>query len=723
MAGGARRPHEEGERYDGGYVEEKRIKEEKRNIMAGGARQPALGRYSDGGNVVDGPSNRMRSTFAVRKSVNAQHQVAEYGSAEGRYDRAPIGGSGSGLVRKRPADQRDEDRGVWSAAEPDQERGSPPRRGVDGASSMRPFGHRDTGVRSDPSAEHGPSAEHRNSTGSTGIPLTMRRSAEVAGVANPSRGSSDPESPSGSEDQEADAPSLRVWGQGKRDAGGGGQHAEHTQVSWKLTEVMASLSEAARDAARSEEDLSQLDGGSSVVVTEVESVEELEKLHYYQQGNPELHTKEAISQRVHIRYTPELTAATERWWQRVPRQGELLLREEYLQMHAAIQRVVMPEVPCLPQDAEDDWENDSNGGDYINRELMANAVFQLADLWVPSLTVGDYVDFLDRLLSRIYPPSRAGPTKRGKEAALQKAKSVKMKADAAEGNLWSAAEKQAPSWEASRRAGSSPDGNAVGEHGGRGHAEEHVGHDSSTGGDKLENIPLAGGSGAVAPPHQRHGGGIFEEPQTPRSDSRERRRETPPRMNEQRPVRRLSKALVARERGPNEPRRAGGSVEEGPSTQEGKPSWGAASHRPNEGESAHGRAAVEKAPSEPERIAFKLGSSVNEQYEARALHGRYDGDAHSRQEARNFVAGHANDHGRSAEYELGFVEEKLPSKSQERNFLAGGARRPDEEGERYDGGYVEEKLPSKSQERNFMAGGARRPHEEGERYDGGYGEE
>jgi hypothetical protein len=51
--------------------------------------------------------------------------------------------------------------------------------------------------------------------------------------------------------------------------------------------------------------------------------------------------------------------------------------------------------------AEEDWKRDSNGKSHLTEPMVANSMFELADIWCLSTNIEEYVAFLDQLLGTV----------------------------------------------------------------------------------------------------------------------------------------------------------------------------------------------------------------------------------------------------------------------------------------------------------------------------------
>lgn len=155
-------------------------------------------------------------------------------------------------------------------------------------------------------------------------------------------------------------------------------------------------------------------GGS--VVTQVSSgqVNELETLHWTQQGDSSLATREKFAERLKLRHAPRVQEVLHAFWTAAVRsQGGSASAELFSftlldaklgfeGFHALFTRVYAALLDDY--DAEeaagsifDDFIADAKGNDHLTNSEMGDSLFELADYWVGSIDATDYADFLWRL--------------------------------------------------------------------------------------------------------------------------------------------------------------------------------------------------------------------------------------------------------------------------------------------------------------------------------------
>lgn len=134
------------------------------------------------------------------------------------------------------------------------------------------------------------------------------------------------------------------------------------------------------------------------VVLQVEEEHELDAIPMWQQGDESLGTVEKLRQRKALRKAPKVVEVIGAFWDvslrtpghtiKLPDSIETLVtREAYFAIMMRAYKVLLDEWD--PVDAEDsieaDWENDSQGATAIPYVAFFDALFEVADLWVPAI--------------------------------------------------------------------------------------------------------------------------------------------------------------------------------------------------------------------------------------------------------------------------------------------------------------------------------------------------
>lgn len=114
-----------------------------------------------------------------------------------------------------------------------------------------------------------------------------------------------------------------------------------------------------------------------------------------------LNSESAVKQRRSNRNHIYMVGALRQWWDSVDKDenGEVG-KKEYFAMVEKLYKVISPEDECVEYEAiEEDWNRDRLGRDTINYSMMADAIFELVDLWVNSTDPAEYVHFLEDVTS------------------------------------------------------------------------------------------------------------------------------------------------------------------------------------------------------------------------------------------------------------------------------------------------------------------------------------
>lgn len=170
--------------------------------------------------------------------------------------------------------------------------------------------------------------------------------------------------------------------------------------------------------------LSQKDDIKAVAV--VKSEKELEKLAYHLQADEAMNTEEAFMQREKLKRHHMITDALALCWRTVMGKvhmvrsdADSLIKGEYVQLHGCLFQNLLPEEDYDPKEAkaeaEADWDEDRGDDDFLEESEFRNSIFELADLYVPTLEPQDYVDFLKNLNDKVS-SSGSGRSRRSRGA-------------------------------------------------------------------------------------------------------------------------------------------------------------------------------------------------------------------------------------------------------------------------------------------------------------------
>ena len=114
------------------------------------------------------------------------------------------------------------------------------------------------------------------------------------------------------------------------------------------------------------------------------------------------------------RYEETIVAALSRWWvvnentfDDVDGDGVMdLTKDQYLSVLRKVGKALTPPPDYDPDEIEEcaaeDWESDSHGLQFMEKEYFMDAIFELVDVWMPDFCdeCWEMVDFLDTLLYR-----------------------------------------------------------------------------------------------------------------------------------------------------------------------------------------------------------------------------------------------------------------------------------------------------------------------------------
>jgi hypothetical protein len=152
---------------------------------------------------------------------------------------------------------------------------------------------------------------------------------------------------------------------------------------------------------------------AGLVVTTIES--EANRGSYIYQGDPTLNTEGAFQKRLALRTAPLVLDVLQAWWVtalRSLRSGAYggpassktaISKDQYVVMSHNMYHAMVEEWDEDDADAvaEAEWQRDSQGASELSREAFLDAIFEVADVWTPTIDEAEYADFLWRLLRRI----------------------------------------------------------------------------------------------------------------------------------------------------------------------------------------------------------------------------------------------------------------------------------------------------------------------------------
>lgn len=136
---------------------------------------------------------------------------------------------------------------------------------------------------------------------------------------------------------------------------------------------------------------------------------------FWQQGDASMYTKDALRQREALRRHPLVTQSLSVYWETAVRSMQAhrdaapdlaapsVGFHSYTNMLRNIYKSLLDEWD--PQDAEEaiaeDWERDRRGSDGLNRQMLMDSLFELADMWTSGVNPKDYSGFLESLYNQV----------------------------------------------------------------------------------------------------------------------------------------------------------------------------------------------------------------------------------------------------------------------------------------------------------------------------------
>lgn len=134
---------------------------------------------------------------------------------------------------------------------------------------------------------------------------------------------------------------------------------------------------------------------------------------YWEQGDKAFHTKEQWELRMRMRKSPLIVDELMPFWTLVTRASTQasIDFEEFWAVYVRIFRELITKTSKHPfvwkevrEACKEDWEADCEGEDSLSCRAYCDSIFEMADMWVESSDVQDYVAFLHRLHAEIEQP-------------------------------------------------------------------------------------------------------------------------------------------------------------------------------------------------------------------------------------------------------------------------------------------------------------------------------
>ena len=111
-----------------------------------------------------------------------------------------------------------------------------------------------------------------------------------------------------------------------------------------------------------------------------------------------------LKHRSKLRYDPKVIDALSSIWSYMEKNEDgYVEKEEYCNLLVRIAKVVAPHLTesAAKEAVEEDWVEDSHGGNFMTYNLFCDGIFELTDLWCPGSTAVEYEHFATSLLNRI----------------------------------------------------------------------------------------------------------------------------------------------------------------------------------------------------------------------------------------------------------------------------------------------------------------------------------
>lgn len=144
-------------------------------------------------------------------------------------------------------------------------------------------------------------------------------------------------------------------------------------------------------------------------ITHVASASDLKDIPYFQQGNSDMVTHDALSKRRMLRYEKCVDKVLRVFWTTAQNSASVkndrarrvddspLPKGEFMKLNGKLYRALVGPWDALDAEeiGQEEW-NDSVGADetMMSRSLFLDGIFEIADTWVRTVEAEDYVEFL-----------------------------------------------------------------------------------------------------------------------------------------------------------------------------------------------------------------------------------------------------------------------------------------------------------------------------------------
>ena len=138
---------------------------------------------------------------------------------------------------------------------------------------------------------------------------------------------------------------------------------------------------------------------------EVQSQEQLQQLHKWEQGNTAMYSAEAVEARYKNRTNKEVHRELNMWWDSAlahfgSPDATVMCRDMYLKMYVLASSAVLEresedlDEAELVRIIEEAWESESGGQGFLTRSRFYDSLFELVDMWTETTEAAEYVEFL-----------------------------------------------------------------------------------------------------------------------------------------------------------------------------------------------------------------------------------------------------------------------------------------------------------------------------------------
>ena len=125
---------------------------------------------------------------------------------------------------------------------------------------------------------------------------------------------------------------------------------------------------------------------------------------YWQQGNTDLESPEALAMRAALRQDARVQRELGRFWSVHSKLADgTISKDEYLKARVKIALALIPDM--TPEEAraagEEDWVADAKGAARMSAEQLHDYLFEIADLWCSAIDGHEYAAFVRKLFRRV----------------------------------------------------------------------------------------------------------------------------------------------------------------------------------------------------------------------------------------------------------------------------------------------------------------------------------